>query len=205
MLLILQPDIRADDEAYQVTMSHLATLAGVTVKPHLVQGQSQTLTELYLIGDTKSLDLDEMEALPAVERAIRISDEYRVLGRHRDKQRVSGFDYQGLRFDQESLHVFAGLCAVDNPQHVEQMLQALQANGQVCTRMGAYKPRTNPYAFQGHGEGCLPFVFELAGKYGIATPPCTSAASPSLSTNRSTRRSISPARATTGSFSACAA
>jgi 3-deoxy-7-phosphoheptulonate synthase len=33
--------------------------------------------------------------------------------------------------------------------------------------MGAYKPRTNPYAFQGHGKACLPYVFELAGKYGI--------------------------------------
>jgi 3-deoxy-7-phosphoheptulonate synthase len=33
--------------------------------------------------------------------------------------------------------------------------------------MGAYKPRTNPYSFQGHGKACLPWVFELAGKYGI--------------------------------------
>ena len=33
--------------------------------------------------------------------------------------------------------------------------------------MGAYKPRTNPYSFQGHGKECLPYVFELAGKYSI--------------------------------------
>jgi 3-deoxy-7-phosphoheptulonate synthase len=33
--------------------------------------------------------------------------------------------------------------------------------------MGAYKPRTSPYAFQGFGAQCLPYVFELAGKYGI--------------------------------------
>src|SRR3989344_880522 len=33
--------------------------------------------------------------------------------------------------------------------------------------MGAYKPRTNPYSFQGHGKECLPWVFDLAGKYGI--------------------------------------
>jgi 3-deoxy-7-phosphoheptulonate synthase len=47
------------------------------------------------------------------------------------------------------------------------MMQILQAHGQVCTRMGAYKPRTSPYAFQGHGKNCLPWVFELAGKYGM--------------------------------------
>jgi 3-deoxy-7-phosphoheptulonate synthase len=63
--------------------------------------------------------------------------------------------------------VFAGLCAVDNREHVEIMLKAVRDNGQVCTRMGAYKPRTSPYAFQGHGKYCLPYVFELAGKYGI--------------------------------------
>ena len=46
-------------------------------------------------------------------------------------------------------------------------MKALQENAQVCTRMGAYKPRTNPYSFQGHGKSCLPYIFELAGKYGI--------------------------------------
>jgi 3-deoxy-7-phosphoheptulonate synthase len=63
--------------------------------------------------------------------------------------------------------VFAGLCAVDNPTNVEAMMRALKENGQICTRMGAYKPRTSPYSFQGHGSKCLPYVFELAGKYGI--------------------------------------
>jgi 3-deoxy-7-phosphoheptulonate synthase len=33
--------------------------------------------------------------------------------------------------------------------------------------MGAYKPRTSAYSFQGRGKECLPYVFELAGKYGI--------------------------------------
>ena len=47
------------------------------------------------------------------------------------------------------------------------MMRVLKENGQVCTRMGAYKPRTNPYSFQGHGMECLPYVFELAGKYEI--------------------------------------
>ena len=40
-------------------------------------------------------------------------------------------------------------------------------NGQVCTRMATYKTRTSPYSFQGHGKNCLPYVFELAGKYNI--------------------------------------
>jgi 3-deoxy-7-phosphoheptulonate synthase len=47
------------------------------------------------------------------------------------------------------------------------MCRALRDNGLQCTRMGAYKPRTSPYSFQGHGRSCLNYVFEIAGKYGI--------------------------------------
>jgi len=167
MLLILHPDIDESGDAYRATLSYLQQLPGVRIKHHLVQGQQQTLTEIYLIGDTHTLDKSALEALPAVERAIKISEDYRVLGRHRDTRRINGFDYRGLRFDQDTLHIFAGLCAVDNRRNVETMLSALRDNGQQCTRMGAYKPRTSPYAFQGHGAECLPWVFELAGKYGI--------------------------------------
>jgi 3-deoxy-7-phosphoheptulonate synthase len=98
---------------------------------------------------------------------VRVSEEYRVIGRHKDDHRATFFEYQGVRFGQDTLNVFAGLCAVDEPEHVEIVLRALRDNGQVCTRMGAYKPRTSPYSFQGHGKKCLPYVFELAGKYGI--------------------------------------
>jgi len=167
MLVILHPDTEPESEAYRDTMAHLNQLRAVELLEHVVEGQQQRLTEIYLIGDTHAVDRDEIESLPAVERVIRISQEYRVLGRHRDERRVTGFDYNGVRFDQESLHIFAGLCAVDNPVNVETMMQAVAGHGQVCTRMGAYKPRTNPYSFQGHGKACLPYVFELAGKYGI--------------------------------------
>ncbi|MDX1589968.1 MAG: 3-deoxy-7-phosphoheptulonate synthase [Oleiphilaceae bacterium] len=167
MLLILHPDTRKDSDAYRDTLSFLENLPGVSIRLHEVKGQQQTLTEVYLLGDTKGLDADEITALPAVERVIRISQEYRILGRHKDDQRHSGFDYNGVHFGQDNLNVFAGLCAVDNPRNVEATMKLLQENGQVCTRMGAYKPRTNPYSFQGHGRDCLPWVFDLAGQYGI--------------------------------------
>jgi len=167
MIVILDSSITEQSEEYQRTLDHLSQLPGITARIHKVQGDQQDLTEIYLIGDTKTLSADDIQALPGVERVIRVSEEYRILGRHRDQQRVSGFEYNGVLFSQDTLHVFAGLCAVDTPEHVEIMLKALQEHGQVCTRMGAYKPRTNPYSFQGHGKDCLPYVFELAGKYGI--------------------------------------
>jgi 3-deoxy-7-phosphoheptulonate synthase len=167
MLLILHPDIDETGEDFNRTLEHLRALPRIELRMHVVQGQQQKLTEIYLLGDTHALDKADVEALPGVERVIRISEEYRMLGRHKDEKRLAGFEYNGVTFSQDNLHVMAGLCAVDNPRNVEDMLQALSANGQQCTRMGAYKPRTNPYSFQGHGAGCLPWVFELAGKHGI--------------------------------------
>jgi 3-deoxy-7-phosphoheptulonate synthase len=137
MLAILHPNTPLDSDAYRQTMHFLEHLPGVTVRVHEIQGVSQRLTEVYLLGDTKLLDMAEVEALPAVERAIRISEDYRILGRHRDDNRQTGFSYNGVDFNQSNLNIFAGLCAVDIPEHVEMMLKALEEHGEVCTRMGA--------------------------------------------------------------------
>ncbi len=167
MIVILQSDIHKDSPEFRQIMDFLAAKKNVTPRIHEEIGTQQTLTEIYLIGDTASLDKVELEGLPGVDRVVRVSEEYRIIGRHRDDGRPTGFDYNGVCFDQDSLNVFAGLCAVDTPEHVEMMMKALRDNGQICTRMGAYKPRTNPYSFQGHGRQCLRYVFELAGKYDI--------------------------------------
>ncbi len=167
MILILQPDVVPETPVFADLVARLDALPGIQWRVHQEKGAQQVLTEIYLIGQTAALEEAEMALLPGVDRVVRVSESYRILGRHRDDGRPSEFIYNGVQFGQDTLHVLAGLCAVDTPEHVERMMRALRDNGQVCTRMGAYKPRTNPYAFQGHGAACLPWVFELAGKYGI--------------------------------------
>ena len=93
--------------------------------------------------------------------------ELRILGRHQADEHDTAFTYNGVTFSQDSLHTFAGLNAVDTRDFVEQTFACLREHGQVCARIGAYKPRTSPYSFQGMGSECLPWVFELAGKYAI--------------------------------------
>jgi 3-deoxy-7-phosphoheptulonate synthase len=167
MILILHADTNKNGDDYRQLMEFLSNLNNIQSRVHDETGTRQVLTEIYLVGDTAALSIDEMQSFTCVERVVRVSEEYRVLGRHHDDKRATYFDYNGVRFGQDNLNVFAGLCAVDIPEHVEIMMQALQEHGQPCTRMGAYKPRTNPYSFQGHGKSCLPWVFELAGKYDI--------------------------------------
>ena len=167
MIVILRPDTNKTEPAYTKFMTHLETLPGISIRTHDEQGVEQTLTEIYLVGDTMPIDTAEIEAYEVVDRVVRVSREYRILGRHKDDDRDTHFEYNGVRFGQDNLQVFAGLCAVDNTEHVEIMMKALQESGLQCTRMGAYKPRTSPYSFQGHGKDCLSYVFELAGKYDI--------------------------------------
>lgn len=167
MILILHADTDKNSDEYRRLMEFLSNLSNIKSRVHDEVGTQQTLTEVYLLGETSGLQIDEMEGLPCVDRVVRISEEYRVLGRHHNDTRTTHFDYNGIRFGQDNLNIFAGLCAIDTPEHVGLMMKALQERGQKCTRMGAYKPRTNPYSFQGHGKSCLPYVFELAGKYDI--------------------------------------
>jgi 3-deoxy-7-phosphoheptulonate synthase len=98
---------------------------------------------------------------------MKAADEFRILGRRKGNEESIRFTYQGVTFDQDCFHVVAGLNAVDTREFTERTFKALREAGQVCARMGAYKPRTSPYSFQGYGKQCLPYVFELAGKYGV--------------------------------------
>lgn len=167
MILILKPNIGVDSKEFERIERFLKNQQNIEIRVHKVQGAVQLLTEVYLIGNTAALSLEEMRSFPGVDHVVRVSEEYRVLGRHKGDNRQNHFTYQGVRFGQDNLNIFAGLCAVDSRESVETMMRALRENGQVCTRLGAYKPRTSPYSFQGHGKTCLPYVFELAGKYGI--------------------------------------
>jgi len=167
MIIILHPDTNKDESGYRKLMTHLDALPGIGVRTHDVVGAQQTLTEVYLVGNTAALDAAEIQSFEVVDRVVRVSREYRILGRHKDDHRPSHFEYNGVTFGQSSLQIFAGLCAVDTREHVDQMMRAAAERGLQCTRMGAYKPRTSPYSFQGHGSKCLPYVFELAGKHGI--------------------------------------
>jgi len=167
MLVILNPEVEAESPEYRSVLDELHRFDAIEIKTHIVQGEYRSLVEIYLIGSTAAIPVEQVAQIPGVDRVIRISEPYRVIGRHGDSSRVHGFEHNGIRFDQDSFVPFIGLCAVDTPENVEAVMRTISELGLSCTRMGAYKPRTSPYSFQGRGKDCLPYVFELAGKYGI--------------------------------------
>jgi 3-deoxy-7-phosphoheptulonate synthase len=167
VIVILKPEVSRDSAELRRVLEMAGRFEGVSSRLHVIEGSTRSLIEVYLIGSTTTVPTEPFEELEGVERVVRVSEKYRIIGRHKGQAEAAGFQYRGLTFDQESLHVAPGLCAVDTRENVEAMFRALREAGVRTSRMGAYKPRTSPYDFQGKGRECLPWVFELAGKYGI--------------------------------------
>ena len=166
MIIVMKSDILADSPEVQQVIKMAERYPNVHAEVRTIQGATRVLTEIYLLGSTAQIPQEPFEEFPEVEKTIRIRERYRAIGRH-DGAEAFGFVYNGVRFGQDTFHVFPGLCAVDSRQNVETMFKALRDIGIQTTRAGAYKPRTSPYDFQGHGRNCLPYLFELAGTYGM--------------------------------------
>ncbi len=167
MIVVMKADILPESPEVAQVVQTAERYPDVHTEVRKIQGATRVLTEVYLLGSTTSVPIEPFEEFPAVEKVIRIRERYRAIGRHEGQAEAFGFVYNGVRFSQDDFHVFPGLCAVDTRANAEAMFKALGSAGIVTTRAGAYKPRTSPYDFQGHGKDCLPYVFELAGKYGI--------------------------------------
>jgi 3-deoxy-7-phosphoheptulonate synthase len=167
VIIVLEPNLEAPAEVLAAVEAAAARYEGVEARRYEFKGMRHAFTEIHLIGSTAAVPTEAFASVPGVLRVVRVSTRYRLIGRHDQRDEAVGFTYNGVTFGDGSVCVLAGLCAVDTPEHVDRMMAAVKEAGLVTTRMGAYKPRTSPYDFQGLGKQCLPWVFELAGKHGI--------------------------------------
>jgi 3-deoxy-7-phosphoheptulonate synthase len=167
VIIVMKADVATDDPEVRRVVELAETFPGVKTELHQIQGATRSLSELYLMGSTGVIPTAPFEEFECVEKVVRITEKFRAIGRHDGGLDAVGFEYNGVHIGQDTLHVFPGLCAVDNRENLEAMFRLLGEHGVQTARAGAYKPRTSPYDFQGLGAECLPTVFELAGKYGI--------------------------------------
>jgi len=167
VIIVLKADVNPETPDVQRLVEFAESYPGVSTEFHQIQGATRTLSELYLLGSTGVIPTEPFKEFACVERVVRITEKFRSIGRHGGELEAVGFDYNGIHISQDTFHLFPGLCAVDNRENVDAMFRLLGENGIQTARAGAYKPRTSPYDFQGHGAKCLPYVFESAGKHGI--------------------------------------
>ncbi len=167
MIIVMKAGLapEAPEVARVVTLAE--SYPGITTQVHSLQGATRSLTEIHLHGATGVIPTAPFEEFESVEKVVRITETFRAIGRHGGHLEAPGFEYNGVRISQDTLHVFAGVCAVDGRENLERTFALLGRHGLATARAGVYKPRTSPYDFQGLGAACLPYVFELAGKHGI--------------------------------------
>ena len=82
MILVLEPNTELQSTEYKILVGQLERLPGIQYRVHREVGSEVTLTEIYLIGNTGSLTIEQMQVLPSVAKVVRVSEAYRVLGRH---------------------------------------------------------------------------------------------------------------------------
>ena len=61
----------------------------------------------------------------------------------------------------------SGPCAVESEEQIDRIAAALAKQGVTFLRGGAFKPRTSPYAFQGHGARALGWLRRAADANGL--------------------------------------
>jgi 3-deoxy-7-phosphoheptulonate synthase len=116
-------------------------------KVHSIVGEERVVIGIVGVGDVTAC-LESVEAMPGVEKAVRISAPYKFVSKEfraeRSRIRVNGIEVGGDEFI-----MMAGPCSVESEKQIMETAEAVAKAGARILRGGAFKPRTSPYDFQG--------------------------------------------------------
>jgi len=144
----------------------IETLVEVGYDVHRSTGVAHTV--LGAVGSPRQVvDPAALELLPGVREVVKISEPYKLVGRT-FKPDDTVVDVGGVRVGGPEVIVMAGPCSVETREQVGTVARAVRAAGACVLRGGAFKPRTSPYSFQGHGEEALRWMREVADELGLA-------------------------------------
>jgi 3-deoxy-7-phosphoheptulonate synthase len=135
-------------------------------KIHAIEGEERVVIGAVGTGDT-TVCLESVEAMPQVEKAVRISAPYKFVSKEyraeRTRIRVDGCEIGGDEFI-----VMAGPCSVESEKQIMQAAEGVARAGAKLLRGGAFKPRTSPYDFQGLEEEGLKLLAKAKRATGLA-------------------------------------
>lgn len=90
----------------------------------------------------------------------------KLISQSNEIQDTVSIDKQEL-FNKQTCRIMAGPCAVESRAQILFTAEKLADMGIKIFRAGAFKPRTNPYAFQGSHEEGLKWLEEVKRSYGM--------------------------------------
>lgn len=139
--------------------SVMRSLQRFNVQPEKLIGKQKVV--IGLVGSTEALNPDQIQQLsPAIEQVLRVKQPFKRASlefRYGEPSEVVVPTPNGaVVFGQNHpIVTVAGPCSVENEAMIVETAHVVKAAGAQFIRGGAYKPRSSPYAFQGHGESAL--------------------------------------------------
>ncbi|OKH42134.1 3-deoxy-7-phosphoheptulonate synthase [Calothrix sp. HK-06] len=155
MLVVLKPGTPA------VEIEHIVEEVNQSLNVTIEKSIGKHKVVLGLIGDTATVDPFHIQKIsPWIEQVLHIEKAFKRASREYRYGEASeivvptpnGDVYFG---ENHPVVIVAGPCSVENEQMIVETAQRVKAAGAKFLRGGAFKPRTSPYAFQGHGESAL--------------------------------------------------
>lgn len=159
MILIIKPGIQ-ESELTQV----IERIKEEGLDVQINHGKDRFV--LGLLGDPKVIRDVPFERYDIVERAVPITNTYKLTSREFHPQDTI-VDVAGVKIGDGSFVTMAGPCSVEGEEQIMETARMAKAGGAKILRGGAYKPRTSPYAFQGLGEEGLKMMRKAADHYDL--------------------------------------
>jgi len=120
-----------------------------------IEGVERTV--IGVIGTQTETRKVQLDVLPGVEKVIPILRPYKLASRELKKDDTI-IVVNGVRIGGNQVVVAAGPCSVEDQESLIAVAGFVKESGAALLRGGAFKPRTSPYAFQGHGEPALKYL-----------------------------------------------
>lgn len=136
------------------------------LKDLVIVGTDRTV--IAAIGDKRMLDLSAIENAPMVERLVPILAPYKAASREVKRESSIIRIADGIEVGGPRICIIAGPCSVENEAQLLTIARAVKRAGAQALRGGAFKPRTNPYEFQGLGEEGLKLLAAARAETGLA-------------------------------------
>src|ERR1700751_2286863 len=152
----------ADEAQIQQVIEHLVKMG---FEVHRSTGARMTV--LGAVGSGIDFDIRILELLPGVQEVHRISSPYKLAGRSFRPEGTVVKLAHGVSIGGNEIGVMAGPCSVETREQIFSTAEAVSKAGAKVLRGGAFKPRSSPYSFQGHGEDALKLLQEAGKKFGL--------------------------------------
>lgn len=161
MIVVMNPNTSNEEVGRVVDLLHQNG-----VDSFIVPGLKRKTVEVF--GDTHGLDRSALENFPMVESIRDGGNPILAVGRRAEDTTFEIALGNGAAIGGNQLALIAGPCSVESVDQIRDIAHAVKEAGAVALRGGAFKPRTSPYSFQGHGEPGLEMLARAREETGLA-------------------------------------